>query len=251
MFKRIFIAMALFMAFSTTSFATAHTLAAACDATWPPFEYISSDGQIIGYSIDYLDAVGKEAGFKVEHHNVPWAVIFSELAAGKYDVIASSVSITDERKYAMDFSLPYYTVKQAVLVRKGFDISTSADLEGRRIGAQINTTGFFAARKIKDSNSMSYDSVELAIEALHNNKLDAVICDGPVAAEFAMKKAESAVELDIAFILEDAEVELYGFVVRKGDKENLALLDKGIEAVKAKGIEAELQEKWIGAQNGQ
>ena len=136
--------------------------------------------------------------------------------------------------------------RQAVIVPKTSAINAEADLQGKTLGAQISTTGYFAAQKIKSSKPKSYDEIGLAVEDLYNGRLDAVICDDPVAADFALKKAEYSEKLKIAFIINSADQEFYGFAVRKGDKATLDLLNKGIEAVKAKGIEKELTRKWMG-----
>ncbi len=66
------------------------------DATWPPMEYINNDGEIEGFTVDYLNAVGKEAGFRCEFINVSWDHIFKGLSDKKYDIVASSVSITND-----------------------------------------------------------------------------------------------------------------------------------------------------------
>ncbi len=245
LFRTLFIA-AFSLILCGSALAAERVIVVAHDATWPPMEYIGSDKQLIGYSVDYIDAVAKEAGFQVKHRNVAWAGIFGELAAGKCDVIASSVTITPERQKAMDFSIPYYKVQQAVIVPKDSAIKQPSDLENKTIGAQISTTGYFAAREIKGATPKSYDAVGLAIEDLLNKRLDAVICDDPVAADFALKKAENAEKLHIVFVIEDAEVEFYGFAVKKGNTAVLDLLNKGVTAVKEKGIEAQLIQKWIG-----
>jgi polar amino acid transport system substrate-binding protein len=209
-------------------------------------EYIDSDKNIVGYTVDYIDAIAKETGVKVEHKNVAWAGIFGELAANRCDVIASSVTITPERKQVMNFSTPYYTVQQAVVTAKDSTFASAADLKDMRLGAQISTTGYFAADKIIGNRTKSYDAIGHAIEDLKNGRLDAVLCDDPVAADFALQNAENKNLLKIAFVITDAEVEYYGFAVRPDDKETLDILNKGIQAVKEKGIEAELIKKWIG-----
>lgn len=246
MIKRSVFLVVLLLVGASSAFAGGKTIRFAHDATWPPMEFINADKQLVGYSVDYADAIAKETGVTIEHRNVAWAGIFSELGAGRTDVIASSVTITKERMQAMDFSEPYYTVQQAVVTRKDAPFATVEDLKGKRLGAQISTTGYFAGRKI-NKNVKSYDAVGFAIEDLKNNNLDAVLCDDPVAADFALKKGSANAEvLKIAFIITDAETEYYGFAVRKGDKETLEILNKGIKAVKEKGIEAELIKKWIG-----
>ena len=246
MFKRLLFVFAMSLVCAGTAFAAEKTIVVAHDATWPPMEYVDSNKNIVGYSVDYIDAIAKETGVKVVHKNVAWSGIFAELAANRCDVISSSVTITEERGRVMDFSMPYYTVQQAVVVRKGTAFKTEDDLKDKRLGAQISTTGYFAANKIIGNKAKSYDAIGHAMEDLKNARLDAVLCDDPVAADFALQGGSNKDELEIAFVIDTAEKEYYGFAVRKGDAETLEILNKGIQAVKDKGIEAELIKKWIG-----
>lgn len=246
MLKKTLLACLVLLLCATGAMAADKPLRVAHDATWPPMEYIDANKKLVGYSVDYIDAIAREVGIHVEHRNVAWAGIFAELAAGRSDVIASSVTITEERKKAMDFSDPYYTVQQAVITAKNAPYAKTDDLKGKRLGAQISTTGFFAARKLVGSAVKSYDAIGHAVEDLKNNRLDAVICDDPVAADFVLQNTANADVLTIAFVIDDAQQEHYGFAVRKGDTATLDLLNKGIKAVKEKGTQDELIKKWIG-----
>ena len=216
----------------------------ATDATWPPMEFVNAQKQIVGFSIDFLKAAGKEVGFTPVFKNTAWDGIFAGLAAGKYDAISSSVSITEQRKKAMDFSEPYFTVHQALIVPKSSSAKTLADLKGKKVGGQIGTTGYFAIKAAKGIVPKSYDEIGLAMEDLNVGRIAAVVCDDPVAANYALDKYKD--KLKIAAILKTDKVENYGFAVKKGNKKVLDLLNKGIEAVKAKGIDQQLQKKWIG-----
>lgn len=241
---------ALLLVFALCLFApTAHaerTIVFAADATWPPMEFINADKQLVGFSIDYMAAAAKEAGFKAEFKNVAWDGIFSGLAGGKYDAICSSVSITEERKGAMDFSEPYFKVRQAMIVRKDSAATTLADLKGKKVGGQIGTTGYFAIKAAEGVEAKSFDEVGLAMEDLFVGRIEGVVCDDPVAAQYALNNEKYKIALKIAAIIETGDVEFYGIAMKKGNKEVLDLVNKGIAAVKAKGIDKELQKKWIG-----
>ncbi len=238
---------AALMVFSVSSaFAAPKKLVVAHDATWPPMEYIDANKQIVGYSVDYIDALAKELGVEVEHKNVSWDGIFAGLDAKRYDVIASSVTITDERKKNMTFTEPYYEVKQAVLVPKDSPIKGYADLSGKTLGAQMGTTGFFAVKRVEKANGKPFDDITLAVEDLYNGRLDGVVCDEPVAADFATNKEPYSTKFKVAFIIDSAEKEYYGFVVAKENTELCEFLNKGIKQVKEKGIEAQLRKKWFG-----
>ena len=221
-------------------------LIVASDATWPPIELLDENKNVVGYSIDYLNAVAKEAGLTVEFHNTAWDGIFAALESHQADIIASSVTITDKRKKAMAFSDPYCEIRQAVVVPAGSTIKTLKDLDGKKVGGQIGTTGLVETLPKAKSKAVvkTYDEVGLALEDLAKGTIDAVICDDPVAKFYANKKQEYAGKLQVAFITN--EVEYYGFALRKSDTELVKKLNAGIKAVKDKGIDKQIVEKWIG-----
>lgn len=238
-------AIALFVVALTASTSLAKTIVFATDATWPPMEFVDANKQITGYAIDYMKAAAKEAGFTAEFKAVAWDGIFAGLAAGKYNAICSSVSITDERKKTMDFSTPYFKVRQALVVPAKSTAKSLDDMKGKTLGAQISTTGHFAIKKVAGVKDKSYDEVGLAFEDLFNGRIDGVVCDDPVAAQYALQNEKYKGALKIAAVIEAGD-EYYGIAVKKGDKEDLDLINKGIEAVQKKGIDKELLKKWIG-----
>ena len=236
-----------FVVFTAPAFAQAKPLVVASDATWPPMEFLDTDKKVIGYAVDYINAVAKEAGLDIDVRNTAWDGIFAALESNQADIIASSVTITDQRKKAMDFSDPYCEIVQAVVVPAGVEITSLEELRGKRVGGQIGTTGLIQTLpKAKiPAQIKTYDEVGLALEDVVKGNLDAVICDGPVAMFYANKKKEYNNKLKVAFYTDD--VEHYGFAVRKGDKELVEKLNAGIKAVKGKGIEKKIAEKWLGA----
>jgi polar amino acid transport system substrate-binding protein len=239
------IALILLLVASTVSSAWAQKeLVFATDATWPPMEFVDAEKNIVGYSIEYMKAAGEAAGFKPVFKNMAWDGIFAGLATGKYDAICSSVSITDDRKKTMDFSTPYFKVRQALIVSKKSPVTSLDGLKGKKVGGQIGTTGYFAIKAAAGVEAKSYDEVGLAMEDLNVGRIDAVVCDDPVAADYALNQYKDT--LKIAAILETGAVEFYGIAVNKGKKETLDLINKGIAAVIASGKEKELQQKWVG-----
>jgi polar amino acid transport system substrate-binding protein len=227
--------------------AVAKKIVFASDSTWPPMEYVDETKQITGYSIELMRAVAKEAGFEAEFKSVAWDGIFAGLANKSYDAICSSVEMTPERKKAMDFTQPYYKVTQALVVAKGAPYKSIEDMKGKIVGAQISTTGHMAVKKVKGVQDKSYDEIGLAFEDLVNGRIEGVVTDDPVAAYFAIKRPEYAGKMQILGNVKTAQTGEYAIAVRKGDKDTQALINKGLEAVKAKGIDKQLQDKFIGA----
>lgn len=228
-----------------SSASAAEKIVAATNPEWPPMEFLDDEKRIIGYDVDMLNAVAAEVGLEVEFRMTAWDGIFAGVAAGNYDVIASAVTITPERQKAFAFTMPYYDVRQIVVLRKGDSAENFEALKGRVVGGQIGTTGVFVTQKSGVSMTIrEYDTVGLAMQDLLNSRIDAVICDSPVALYYANQKKGFADNLTIAFRTEATES--FGFVVQKNRKDLAERLNKGIEAVRAKGIEAEIIRKWMG-----
>jgi len=224
-------------------FAAEKVITVATDATWPPMEMVNQDKVIVGFDIDFLNAVAKEAGFTVKFQNTAWDGIFAGIAVGKYDAIISSVTITDERKKTMDFSNPYINAGQTLIVPNSSSAVVLADLKGKKVGAQIGTTGSFEVKKTAGVTLKTYDEIGLAFEDMATGRIDGVVCDTPVAADYALQRDEYKSSFKI--VGEPFTEEYYGIVVKKGNKDLLDLINKGIKAVQAKGIDKKLEAKWL------
>jgi polar amino acid transport system substrate-binding protein len=223
--------------------AAGRTVTVATDATWPPMEMLNASKKIVGFDIDFMEAVGTAAGFTPVYKNTAWDGIFAALENGQADVIASSVTITDERKQKYDFSDPYISVGQILIVPKAEKATTLAQLKGKKVGAQIGTTGAMEIKKVKGVELKSYDEIGLAFEAMAGGKIDGVVCDEPTAAHYALQKKEYKEKFKI--VGKPFTQEAYGFVVKKGNKELVELLNKGIKAAKAKKTDEQLRKKWL------
>jgi len=215
----------------------------ATDATWPPMEYVDENKQIVGYDIDLMNAIAEEAGFEVEYRNVAWDGIFAGLAAGDYDAVISSMTITDERRQEYDFSDPYINAGQIVVVPADSSITGPEGLAGYTVGAQLSTTGAFSVQKMEGVTLKEYDEIGLAFEDLVAGRVDAVVCDTPVAADFALQREEYQAKLKI--VGESFTDEYYGIMVQKGDQELLDLINKGLKAVQDKGLDKQFEDKWL------
>lgn len=246
MVRTLLIAFCLVICMTVSAFAATKKIIVAHDATWPPMEYTNEQRQIVGYSVDYIDAIAKELGIEVRHINAAWDGIFNGLTSKKYDVIASSVSITDERKKILAFTDPYYEVRQAVITPKGVTIAGLDDLKGKQVGAQIGTTGYMAAKKTKDVKTVSYEEIGMAMAALASGRVDAVICDDATAKNYIIANKDYGATMHVALIVPAEVPEYYGFAIHKDNQELVDMFNKAIKAVKEKGIEAELRKKWVG-----
>jgi len=215
----------------------------ASDTSFPPMEFVADNKDIVGFDIDLLNAIGEAEGFTPKFETVSWDGIFAALENGSFDMIASSVSITDERKQKYDFSDPYVTVGQ-VLVVPVADAKTTkmADLAGKEIGVQIGTTGDQAAQAAKVVKVKGFPEIGLAFQDLVNGNLAGLLIDSPVAADYALNNANFKGKVKIVGELVTSEP--YGYTLKKGNADLLAKLNKGIADLTANGKLAELKAKW-------
>lgn len=218
----------------------------ATDASFPPMEFVNQSKQIVGFDIDMMNAIAKAMGFTVEYKNTAWDGIFAGLESGGYDAILSSVTVTDERKQKYDFSDPYINAGQSVVVRAAeTKIAGDKDLAGKKVGAQIGTTGAEAVRKISGATLKEYDTIDLALLDLVNNNIDAVVVDTPVAADYALASDQFKGKLKI--VGKPFTEEYYALCVRKGQqKDLLAAFSEGLKQIKADGTYDKIYAQWIG-----
>jgi polar amino acid transport system substrate-binding protein len=219
----------------------------ATDATWPPMEMVDTNKNIVGFDIDLMTAAAKAGGFTVEFKNTAWDGIFAGLENGKYDAVMSSVTINDERKKTMDFSIPYINAGQILVVKADVDgVTKLDDLKGKTLGAQIGTTGAFEIDKVKAADKISektYDDIGLAFEDLVNGRIQGVVCDNPTAANYALQNDKYKGKLKI--VGERFTEEYYGVAVKKGNTKVLDVLNAGLKKVLDAGENKAIEDKWL------
>lgn len=217
----------------------------ATDATWPPMEMVNEKKEIVGFDIDLMKAVADKGGFTVEFRNTAWDGIFAGLANGDYDAVISSVTITPERLKTMDFSTPYINAGQVLIVRIS-DKKTEklSDLAGKKVGAQIGTTGAFEIDKDKKCILKTYDEIGLAIEDLANGRLDGVVADTPIAANYVLQNEKYKNKLKI--VGQPFTQEFYGIAVKKGNANTLKVINRGLKIVLSdRKLLKKLENKWL------
>ena len=245
--KRLMIALAIAALASSVSHAAdlgGKLLKVGSDTTSPPMESIDpATGQVVGFDVDVVNAVCAKINCQAEFITTGWDGIFAALDQGNFDLVASGVSITEERKKAMDFSDPYIVNSQAVLMRvedQGITLDRFKDA-GRKLSARANTTDAQVAESVVGKeNVAAYDTFSAAIIALKNKDVDGVVINGANAAAY---EREFAGELVVA--IKDLESDPLGLVFRKGD-ENVAAFNEGLKMIKDDGTLDQLINKYWG-----
>ena len=212
------------------------------DTTYPPMEWVNTEtGKVQGFDVDLANLIARKLGVKAKIITTSWDGIIPALKAGKFDVIISSMTITDERKKEIDFTDPYYDSGQIIAVRKNnTTINDPKDLTGKVVGVQTGTTGEIAAKKISGAIVKEYPDIQYAFADLEKGRIDAVVNDLPVSAYFV--KGYPGVKLVGKLFTR----ERYGIALRKNEPDLKNAINGILRNIKSDGEYDQIYEKWFG-----
>lgn len=240
--KKLILA-ALLAASAFTVWGAPKKLIVAQDTTFPPMEFINDAKEQVGFDVDLMKAIAAQANLDIEFKSVSWDGIFAGLTNGTYDIVASSVTITDERKANLDFSTPYINAGQVLVVMADNNKDLKlADFVGRNVGAQVNTTGSAEVDKVKGVKLKAYDDIALAFDDLLNKRAEAVVIDGPVASQYLKTDKFKG---KIKVVGDPMTSEFYGIVVKKGNKDLLDKINAALKVLQANGTLDNLKKQWL------
>ena len=204
-------------------------LTACTDTPYAPFEF-EENGEFDGIDIELVRAVAGRLDLQPAFVDVDFDTIFTALNSGRCDIVASSVSITEERLKELDFSDGYYEINQSLLVRKGEE-GTLNDLpafNGKTIGVQSETTGAaYAKANATGATIREFTGADELFTALKARQVDAALQDLPVNAYHATTTGETVV----AKVFTETEKEEYGFAMKKGSTDLKAAIDSALAEV--------------------
>lgn len=215
------------------------------NAEFPPFEFVASQGVIDQYDgIDMAIAkkIAEDNGMTAAVENMEFDSLLVALQNGQIDAVIAGMTATDERRETVDFSTPYYTATQVMIVKEDSDIATAADMADKRICVIQGYTGEVCVQDM----GYPYEAFKKGTEAvmeLVNGKCDVVVIDSATAQKYVGDNAGLK-------IVEDAgafESEEYAIAVQKGNTELLDKINKSIEAMLADGTISDLSAQYMEA----
>ena len=218
------------------------------NAEYPPFEMVDDDGNIVGFDPELMTAIADAAGFEFEFVNTRWDGIFVALASGEFDAVISAATITEERAETVDFSDPYFEAGQMLAVQAdNTDIAGPDDLNGKKVGVQLGTTGDIWLTENTEAEVVRFDENTLAFQALGNGDVDAAMADGPTLIDIVKANPEMNLK-----VLEGVYTEEnYGIAVNKDRQDVLEAINKGLAAVKESGKYDEIFDKYFGVEEAE
>ena len=219
------------------------TLVVGTDATFQPFEFKNEKNEYVGFDNDLVHALPEELGAeKVEFVDTEFKGLIPGLQGKKFDMIASAMYITDERKQTIDFSDTYYPGGLAIMVKKdNKEIKGIDDLKGKKVSVQIGTKSVnFLKENYPEIQLVEVEkNVEMFLE-LESGRVDAVVTGRPAAQVYAKNNGTVTV-LD-----EELTQEYYGFGIRKENQAFKEAVNEALQTLRDNGTYQEIVEKWFG-----
>ena len=208
------------------------------NAEFPPFEFVAGTGVIDQYDgIDMAIAkqIAEDNGMTAAIENMEFDSLLVALQNGQIDAAIAAMTVTEERKEAVDFSVPYYTATQVMIVKEDSDIAAAADMADKKICVVQGYTGEICVNDMGYSYEAFKKGTEAVLE-LVNGKCDVVVIDSATAQKYVDDNEGLK-------IVEDAsafESEEYAVAVQKGNTALLDMINKAIEAKLADGTISDL-----------
>lgn len=213
------------------------------DATYPPFEFVDSSGQISGVDIEVGREIGKALGKEVEFRNINFDGLITALRTGSVDLVLSSMTATPERRQSIEFSEPYVKTGLAILVAKNSTVQSAADLKtpGRKIVVRLGTTGETWAREnLKDAKIIALDADVSCVMEVVNASVDAWIYDQLSIMNHHAKHPETTRAL-----LAPLREEVWAVGLKKGNEELKTKVNEVLARMRGDGSFTQLAERFM------
>lgn len=221
--------------------ASGEVLTMATNAEFPPYEFYEA-GDVVGIDVEIAGAIAETMGKTLKVEDMAFDSIIPALSAGKADIGAAGMTVTEDRKASVDFTDTYVKASQVIIVKAdNAEIAGPDDVAGKTIGVQLGTTGDIYASDVTD-NVERYNKGFEAVQALAQGKIDAVIIDDQVAKALAADNADVKV-LDTPFTEEE-----YAIAVKKGNTELVEQINQALTELKESGKLQEIVDKYITAE---
>jgi polar amino acid transport system substrate-binding protein len=213
------------------------------DAPYPPFEMEDSSSPMgwSGFDMDLMAEIADGLDLEPEVRPSSFEGLQSGLAlnSGQCDIVASAMTITDERAENLDFSDGYYDSLQSLLVAEGSDISGIGDLDGQRVAVQQGTTGAaYAEENATGAELVSFPNDPGMWQAIQAGQVDAILQDLPVNLEHTR-------DGDYTIAEEYSTDEQYGFAVKKGNTALVDAVNEQLDALREDGRYDEIYDRYF------
>lgn len=220
----------------------ANTLKIGTEGTYAPFTFHDASGKLVGFDVEIGEAIAKKIGVKPEFIEGKWDGLIAGLDAKRYDAVINQVGITEARKKKYDFSEPYIASKAVLIVKQdNGGIKSFADLKDKK-AAQSLTSNFGKLAESNGAELVGTDGFDQSIQLVLTGRADATINDSLSFLDFKKHKPDAPVKV----VATQGDAEYSGVIIRKGEPELLAAINKALAEIKADGTYDAISKKYFG-----
>ncbi|MGB0405134.1 MAG: transporter substrate-binding domain-containing protein [Fusobacterium sp.] len=219
-------------------------LVIAMELAYPPFEMKDTNGNPAGISVDFARDFGKYIHKKIKIENIAWEGLIPSVQTGKADLVISSMSITEERKKIVDFSIPYSNSLQGILTNKKSNIKNFKDLDkkGNTIAVKTGSTGFiFAMKNVKNAKIIALADESACVTEVVQGKADGFFYDQLTIYRNWKKNKKTTTAVFIPY----QDVDVWGVAAKKGNTDLINKLNTFIDKYQKEGGFDKLSNKYL------
>lgn len=212
------------------------------EGTYAPFTFHDASNKLVGFDVEIGEAIAKKLGVKAEFVEGKWDGLIAGLDSKRYDAVINQVGITEARKQKYAFSEPYIASKAVLIVSdKNDDIKGFEGLKGKK-SAQSLTSNFGKLATEAGAELVGTDGFDQSIQLVLTGRADATINDSLSFYDFKKKQPKAPVKI----VAEKADADYSGVIVRKGDDDLVASINKALADIKTDGTYKTISDKYFG-----
>ena len=229
------------VSFAETAEETANKIVIGTNAEFAPFEYFNEEGEIDGFDADLMEMIMGYLELEYEIISIDFDALLPALESGRIDLAIAAMTITEERLENALFSAPYFNASQKIIVKADSGIASFEELNGKKIGVQLGTTGdLYVTENLAEATVERYNKALDAVIDLVAGRLDAVVTDAEPAKVYA------APYEDLKILEENVSAELYGIAAALESEALIADVDSALAYIMEGGYYDALYEMWFG-----
>lgn len=236
---------ALTLAFAVSSTAAEKKLVVATDTAFVPFEF-KQGNEYVGFDVDLWAAIAKQLNIEYTLKPMDFSGIIPALQTRNVDLALAGITITEERKKAIEFSDGYYKSGLQVMVRNNEnDIKGISDLNGKVVAVKSGTGSVeYAKANIKSKDLRQFPNIDSAYMELGTNRADAVLHDTPNILYFIHTAGKGRFKA----VGDSIEAQQYGIAFPKGSDDLREKVNGALKTLKENGTYNTLYKKWFGTE---
>ncbi len=218
------------------------TYTVATDSNFKPFEYLNTEtGELEGFDIEIIKEIAERADFEIEFETMDFDGLLTGMQSGRYPIGIAGMSITEERKETIDFSIPYYDSGLILMVPEDSDINSIDDVDGKKIATRQGSTSEAYLLNNTEADVEAYPEIVTAYMNVKNGRLDGALYDLPNIQHYINTEGEGKLKT----VGEVLQGESYGIALKK-DSDIVDDVNEALESMIADGTYAKLYEKYFG-----